>query len=135
MLMSRLAIAIPLFLVLAAAVAGATWLLLPRSTLTPTDIVHAAACGNGVPGAVDAIISMADVNTADDPYDLAQPDARHDVRIDSDSIESQVSIAAQGEYTGGSFTTIIKGDYRYEREDDGPWRGQLHTWPDSPVIV
>ena len=121
MLTSRLAVAVPLLLVLAAAVAGAAWLLLPRGTLSPTEIVRAAACGQGVPSAVDAVVSVADVSTAEESYDLTQPDARHNVRIDGDSIESQVSIAAQGENPGGSFTTILKGDYRYEG-DDGQWQ-------------
>ena len=92
------------------------------STLSPTEIVHAAACGQGVPSAVDAVISVVDLDTADEPYDLAQPDIRHNVRTDGDSFESHDSIAAQGDYPGGNNTVIIKGDYKYIREDTEPWR-------------
>ena len=92
------------------------------STLSPTEIVHATACGQGVPSAVDAVISVVDLDTADEPYDLAQPDVRHNVRMDGDSFESHDSIVAQGDYPGGSNTVIIKGDYKYTREDTEPWR-------------
>ncbi len=122
MRMTSFAVAACVFVVAVVVVAGAVWLLLPRGALTPTEIVRAAACGHGVPNAVDAVVSVVDVKSPDETYDLAQPDAQHNVRMDGDSLHSHGSREAQDGYPPASLATIVEGDFEYLREDDGPWR-------------
>ena len=122
MRMKRLTVVGSLLVIAAAVVAAGVYLLQSQETLTPTEIVHAAACGDGIPSDVDAVVSWVALDSLDDPYDLTQPEERMTLHLNGNNSEARLTL-------GGNQTTITKNGYRYRRDGDEPW--EVHYLGDS----